>query len=169
MRCLLSRWAISRTADDGGSLSGRTRRHVESCADCRRFQHRVETLGAQLSSGRAAAPAALLQPDDRVIRPESGDRQGQPANRGRRAVFAASVAALAMTAALIFYNTNPYANDDSPVKTRPARAKNPEQKTHIPGDPGGPGLALAVDTLANDAEQGLRYVLRVSGLPGRSR
>lgn len=140
MRCFFCRWSISRAADDGREPSPRARRHLEGCAACASFAARVEALGESLSAGRAEAP-----------RPQT-DALTQ--SRKRRAW------AVAMTAAAAAGGLALYSGIDRNHPLSPEPLEVPVVAETAAAD-------LDVDALASDAEQGLRYVLRVSGLPER--
>lgn len=134
MRCLLTRWAISRAADDGGELSERARLHVEGCVDCEAFERRVDWLGRSLDRGRDRAP-------------EPAAARAFP----RHLVAAGLVAASAIAVVLMV---------GSPEAPPP-----PTPEPVVANSPPEPGPTLDVDSLASDAEEGIRYMLRVSGLP----
>lgn len=146
MRCLFSRWLISRAADRGAPLPQRTERHLEGCARCHAFRERLVLLGSRLTAARQAAPLPAEK----------------PASRRRAAAWTAVAAAVIVTFALRA------GFGDSEV--RPPVAET--IATHLPSDDPSalPGESpVDVDALASDAGKGLSYVLRVSGLPDRQR
>lgn len=142
MRCMMTRWAISRAADDGGEMSGRARAHADSCADCQAFERRVEWLGRSLDKGRERAP-----------------EPAEPRAFPRHLAAAGLVAAGAIAVVLMVGDNNAPAPVTDPVVAKsddapPVRRVEPDLTAE-----------LDVTSLATDAEQGIRYVLRVSGLP----
>lgn len=147
MRCTLARWAISRAAD-GAGLSSRTLRHIDRCDACRGFQERVSMMGRQLGAGRAAAPAPA-----ELSAPGADTPVARPAF-GRRAATWAAVAAAAAIATTVAVKDS--GDEPQPIETPPTRVVEMSSIEVDRGD------------LARDAQQGLRYVLRVSGLPERA-
>lgn len=141
MRCLKTRWAISRAADDGGPLSERARRHIEGCRDCEAFERRTEWLGRTLERARdQAAPAPA------------------PVRLPRHLTVAGLLAASAVAVVLIAGNGD--APEPAPKTMVAERDRGPEPDT-APAATGN----IDINALAADAEVGIRYVLRVSGLP----
>jgi hypothetical protein len=138
MRCLLTRWAISRAADDGAAVAERPRRHIDGCVDCEAFERRVEWLGRSLDAGRAAAPAPA-----------------EPRTVPRHLVAAGLVAAGAIAVALTV------GDGERAPAVEPVVAESGEDPGQAEPEP----PRLDVESLATDAERGIRYMLRVSGLP----
>ena len=136
MRCIKTRWAISRAADDGGPLADRARRHVERCRDCEAFERRTEWLGRTLAKASDSAPP----PPARARLP-------------RHLAAAGLVAASAVAVILVVGDSDP------PPRSAPAAVADRTE------DPEPSPATLDVRSLAADAEGGIRYVLKVSGLP----
>lgn len=150
MRCFFSRWAISNAADSGEALSPRARRHVDGCAACRDFQRGVAALDDALMIATRDAP----RPTD-VSAPEPGR------------MFGRGLAGLTAVAAITAVVATLYVAKDPPV--HPGSHQGMVSESVAVSDKGSmaqePISPDAIDTLTRDAEQGLRYVLRVSGLP----
>ena len=151
-RCFFSRWAISNAADSGTPLSSRARQHLDGCARCQEFQQRVTTLGARLAMARGDAPRPDLMPAPRRF-------------LGRGLAGLAAAAAVTAVVAAVYLVGEP---------TTPQEASQGREQGSVAASntaPAAPELISPdeIDTLARDAEQGLRYVLRVSGLPARER
>jgi len=135
MRCMLTRWAISKAADGGGEIPERRRDHIEGCADCTAFERRLEWLGRSLTVAADGAPP-----------PEQPDRFP------RHLTATGLVAAGAIAVVLVVGSGNSPAPIHQPVVAEShTPAAEPER--------------IDIDSLTTDAESGIRYMLRVSGLP----
>lgn len=141
MRCLKTRWAISRAADEGGPLPERARQHIDGCRDCEAFERRTEWLGRTLERARDQAPPAPAT----VRLP-------------RHLTVAGVLAAGAVAVVLIAGNGEAPEPGEKTVVAERDRAPEPDTEPAPTGN-------IDINTLAADAEVGIRYVLRVSGLP----
>jgi hypothetical protein len=140
MRCLMTRWAISRAADEGGELPDRARRHVDGCGDCEAFERRTATIGRSLASARGRAPEPAA-----------------PRQIPRHLTAAGLVTAGAIAVVLMVGGSD---SPKPPPASEPVVANSDGDRPDEAIEP-----SLDVESLATDAEQGIRYMLRVSGLP----
>jgi hypothetical protein len=145
MSCLWTQWRLSRRAD-GAPMSTRARAHLARCATCRALEHQLETLDRALRTAADQAPPP---------RPTS------PPRRGRSLAWAGAASLGVAAAAALMFASGP---TRVPSSARPpVTATAPEPRSAPPLTPAPAPAEL--DRLRADARNGLRFVLRVSGLP----
>ena len=149
MSCWLCRWSLSRE-QDGAPRGPRTARHVSRCAACAAHERRLVAFADALRRASTAAPLPA----------------GRTGNAMRWPTRAALVAGAAAVTALVALSlADEPAVPEAPPPPR-AHATAPAQEQPIPTF-----APAEVDKLAADAQDGLQFVLRVSGLraaPDRS-
>jgi len=112
MMCLIAKWYVSRSLDSGKRVPALIRRHLEKCADCRKFERACRAL-----EKRAAQDARTMLgeiPDDLSGRIKSHvfqsggysseTRTAAPRRRSRLLIpIAAAALAAALIAAAVFF------------------------------------------------------------------